>query len=133
MLLCSIAIQLLSVAALWRSIAWRSLPVFLIGGVLGMPAGVYLLLHLPIEPYRDAIGSLPRPACLVRHANEPGREALQKTRADEQPDCDCQLDPGGRGKHPFAGRAIGGAVATEMDGHAVAERREPSDRLLGED
>src|SRR5712692_5710836 len=46
MIVCSIAIQLLSVAALWRSIDWPSLPVFLIGGVLGVPAGVYLLLHL---------------------------------------------------------------------------------------
>ena len=47
MIVCSIAIQLLSVAALWRSIDWRSLRIFLVGGVLGVPAGVYLLLHLP--------------------------------------------------------------------------------------
>jgi uncharacterized membrane protein YfcA len=58
MLVCSITIQLFSVAALWRSIEWRSLPVFLIGGVLGVPAGVYLLLHLPTGAYRDAIGGL---------------------------------------------------------------------------
>src|SRR3977135_3471384 len=42
----------------WRSIDWRSLPVFLIGGVLGVPAGVYLLLHLQTGAYRDVIGSL---------------------------------------------------------------------------
>src|SRR5215831_10715570 len=48
----SIAIQSFSVAALWRSIDWRSLPVFLIGGVLGVPAGVYLLLQLPTGTYR---------------------------------------------------------------------------------
>ena len=58
MIVCSIAIQLLSVAALWRSIDWRSLPVFLIGGVLGVPAGVYLLLHLQTGAYRDVIGTL---------------------------------------------------------------------------
>jgi hypothetical protein len=58
MLICSITIQLFSVAALWRSIDWRSLPIFLIGGVLGVPAGVYLLLHLPTDTYRDAIGGL---------------------------------------------------------------------------
>ena len=58
MIVCSIAIQSLSVAALWRSIDWRSLPVFLIGGVLGVPAGVYLLLQLPSGTYRHVIGGL---------------------------------------------------------------------------
>ena len=58
MIVCSIAIQLFGVAALWQSIDWRSLPVFLIGGVLGVPAGAYLLLHLPTGIYRDVIGTL---------------------------------------------------------------------------
>ncbi len=58
MIICSIAIQLLSVTALWRSIDWRSLGIFLIGGFLGVPAGVYLLLHLPTATYRDVIGGL---------------------------------------------------------------------------
>jgi len=58
MIVCSIAIQLFSVVALWRNIDWRSLPVFLAGGVLGMPAGVYLLLHLQTAVYRDLIGGL---------------------------------------------------------------------------
>jgi hypothetical protein len=58
MIVCSIAIQLFSVVALWRTVDWRSLPVFLVGGVLGMPAGVYLLLHLQTAVYRDLIGGL---------------------------------------------------------------------------
>jgi uncharacterized protein len=58
MIVCSIAIQLLGVAALWRSIDWRSLAIFLTGGVLGVPAGVYLLLHLPNGAYRNVIGGL---------------------------------------------------------------------------
>jgi uncharacterized membrane protein YfcA len=58
MIVCSIAIQLLGVAALWRSIDWRSLPIFLIGGVLGVPVGVYLLLHLQTGAYRNVIGGL---------------------------------------------------------------------------
>ena len=37
MIVCSIAIQLLSVASLWRSIDWRSLPVLLAGGVPACP------------------------------------------------------------------------------------------------
>jgi uncharacterized protein len=58
MTICSIAIQMLSVAALWRSIDWRSLPIYLIGGVFGVPAGVYLLLNLHTGAYRDVIGAL---------------------------------------------------------------------------
>jgi uncharacterized membrane protein YfcA len=58
MIVCSIAIQAFSVAALWRSIDWRSLPVFLTGGILGVPAGVYLLLHLQTSVYREVIGGL---------------------------------------------------------------------------
>ena len=58
MIICSIAIQMLSVAALWRAIDWRSLRIFLIGGFIGVPAGVYLLLHLPTGTYRDVIGGL---------------------------------------------------------------------------
>ncbi len=58
MVVCSIAIQMLSVAALWRSVDWRSLGTFLIGGFLGVPAGVYLLLHLSTSTYRMIIGSM---------------------------------------------------------------------------
>jgi uncharacterized membrane protein YfcA len=58
MTICSIAIQMLSVATLWRSIDWRSLPVYLVGGVLGVPVGVYLLLNLHTGAYRDVIGGL---------------------------------------------------------------------------
>jgi uncharacterized protein len=58
MIVCSIAIQLLSVVALRRSIDWRSLPAFLVGGVFGVPAGVYLLVHLASGAYRDVIGCL---------------------------------------------------------------------------
>ena len=58
MTICSITIQMLSVAALWRSIDWRSLPIYLLGGVLGVPAGVYLLLNLHAGVYRGVIGGL---------------------------------------------------------------------------
>jgi len=58
MIVCSIAIQLLSIAALQRAIDWRSLGIFLLGGLLGAPAGVYLLLHLPMGIHRAVIGGL---------------------------------------------------------------------------
>src|SRR4029077_13337476 len=58
MIVCSIAMQSFSVAALRHSIEWRALPVFLIGGVLGVPAGAWLLVHLSTGVYRDVIGGL---------------------------------------------------------------------------
>src|SRR4051794_33465122 len=58
MILCSIAMQLFGVAALWRSIDWRGLPPYLAGGILGVPAGVYLLLHLQTGSYREIVGAL---------------------------------------------------------------------------
>jgi len=58
MIVCSIAIQLLGVAALWRAIDWRRLAVFLTGGIPGVPVGVYLLLHLHTGTYRHVIGGL---------------------------------------------------------------------------
>jgi uncharacterized membrane protein YfcA len=58
MIVCSIAIQMLSVTTLWRAIDWKSLGVFLAGGFLGVPAGVWLLLHLPASTYRGVIGGM---------------------------------------------------------------------------
>jgi uncharacterized membrane protein YfcA len=58
MIVCSIAMQSFSVAALWQTIDWRALPVFLIGGVAGVPAGAWLLLHLSTGVYREVIGAL---------------------------------------------------------------------------
>jgi uncharacterized membrane protein YfcA len=58
MILCSISMQMLSVAALWQSIDWRGLPIFVIAGVLGVPAGAWLLLHLSTGVYRDLIGGM---------------------------------------------------------------------------
>jgi uncharacterized membrane protein YfcA len=58
MIVCSIAIQLYCVVSLWRSIAWRSLPLFLLGGVAGVPVGAWLLTHLPSATYRSVLGGL---------------------------------------------------------------------------
>lgn len=58
MIVCSIAIQLYCVASLWRSIVWRSLPLFLLGGLAGVPVGAWLLTHLPSATYRGVLGVL---------------------------------------------------------------------------
>ena len=58
MMVCSIAIQSLSVALLWRSIEWRLLARYVLGGVVGLPFGLWLLTHLSHTVSREAIGSL---------------------------------------------------------------------------
>ena len=58
MIVCSIAIQIYCVANLWQSIDWRSLPVFLIGGLPGVPVGAWLLTHLQAGAYRGVLGGL---------------------------------------------------------------------------
>ncbi len=58
MMLCSIAIQSLSVWVLRQGIDWRSLATFLVGGLLGVVPGVFLLLHMQPTAYRRTIGVL---------------------------------------------------------------------------
>jgi uncharacterized membrane protein YfcA len=56
MMICSIAIQALSVWTLRSAIDWRELPAFLAGGLLGLPIGVWLLLHLSQHAYAQGMG-----------------------------------------------------------------------------
>jgi uncharacterized membrane protein YfcA len=58
MMVCSIAIQSLSVSVLWRAIDWRALSGFLVGGVAGLPIGVWLLLHLGNLWFKEMVGGL---------------------------------------------------------------------------
>jgi uncharacterized membrane protein YfcA len=57
-IICNMATKLSHVATLWRSICWPSLPVFLAGGFLGVPAGVYLMLSVQTDSYQVAVGVL---------------------------------------------------------------------------
>ena len=58
MMICSITIQSLSVALLWRNIEWRLLARFAVGGFLGLPVGLWLLTHLSHAIGRETIGTL---------------------------------------------------------------------------
>jgi uncharacterized membrane protein YfcA len=58
MMICSIAIQSLSVVMLWRDVDWRKLLPLLAGGVVGLPVGVWLLLHLGNVWFKEAAGGL---------------------------------------------------------------------------
>jgi uncharacterized protein len=57
MMVCSIAIQGMSVVALRQSIEWRVLARFLLGGVFSLPVGVYLLLALDSHVYCRILGA----------------------------------------------------------------------------
>ena len=58
MLVCSIGIQALSVWALRHSIDWLTLPPFLAGGVIGLPAGIAILLRSDHIVYTRSMGAL---------------------------------------------------------------------------
>jgi uncharacterized protein len=57
MIICSIAIQILSVAKLKHAIDPRHLGRFLAGGIVGLPFGIYLLTHIASSIYMKCIGS----------------------------------------------------------------------------
>jgi uncharacterized protein len=56
MIICSIAIQIFSVATLKRAIDPKDLGRFLAGGVVGLPIGVYLLTHVTGSIYMKCVG-----------------------------------------------------------------------------
>lgn len=56
MLICSIGGQCLMVWAVWRTIPWRALAVFLIGAAVGLSLGILLLLHAQPALYDRAVG-----------------------------------------------------------------------------
>jgi hypothetical protein len=57
MVLCSIAIQLYCVVAMRRSIQWRRLLAFLVGGAACVPAGVWLLSAASYDSFAIGLGA----------------------------------------------------------------------------
>lgn len=58
MMICSVGGQSLMVWALRREIPWRTLSVFLAGAVIGLPLGIFVLLHTRPTLYVQAVGVL---------------------------------------------------------------------------
>lgn len=57
MIVCSIANQTAMVWSLRRSVRWRELAIFLIGGVFGLPVGIAVLLKLDRHVYTHVLGA----------------------------------------------------------------------------
>jgi uncharacterized membrane protein YfcA len=58
MMICSIAGQALMVWSLRRDVCWRGVSVFVAGAAVGLPLGVYVLLHSRPVLYTHVIGGL---------------------------------------------------------------------------
>jgi len=58
MMVCSVGGQSLMVWALRREIPWRALCVFLAGAAIGLPLGIFVLLHTRPTVYIQAVGLL---------------------------------------------------------------------------
>lgn len=58
MMICSIGGQAMMVWSFRRSIDWHALSIFLVGGALGLPVGLYILLHSPPHISMRIIGGL---------------------------------------------------------------------------
>jgi uncharacterized membrane protein YfcA len=56
MIICSIAIQVTSVVTLRNAVQWQSLLRFVVGGIGGLPLGIYLLTHVSPSIYLKCIG-----------------------------------------------------------------------------
>lgn len=54
--LCSLLVQFSTIAAIWRSIDWRESSIFVIGGLIGVPAGVALLPYADPASFRVFVG-----------------------------------------------------------------------------
>jgi uncharacterized membrane protein YfcA len=78
MMICSVGGQSLMVWTLRREIPWRSLSVFLAGAAIGLPLGIFVLLHTRPALYAQAIGvalvlyavfMMTRRPLILRHQN----------------------------------------------------------------
>lgn len=54
--ICSLLVLLSTIAAIWRAIDFRIVSIFVLGGLIGVPAGVALLPHADPGPFRIFVG-----------------------------------------------------------------------------
>jgi len=72
----SLLAQLLSLGAVRRSLHWRLLAPFLIGGAVGVPIGVGLLAHVDLEKFRATVGAVMIAYSLFMLRGRPSRHPI---------------------------------------------------------
>lgn len=63
--ICSIIAQLQTLPAIWRAIDWGRVWPFLVGGLVGIPIGVELLLEISSTRFKAVIGALLIGYCIL--------------------------------------------------------------------
>lgn len=58
MMVCSILVQITNLVSLRRLVCWRGSMPFVIGGLLGLPPAVHLLLNANVSSFRLGFGVL---------------------------------------------------------------------------
>ncbi len=73
--LCSIIAQLQTLPAIWRSIDWRRVAPFVVGGMVGIPLGTLLLVHAEPGEFKMVVGLLLLVYCslMLRRPRAPAR------------------------------------------------------------
>jgi len=54
--ICSVVGQLQTLPKIWHAISWRRVMPFIIGGLLGVPVGTWLLPSVPVQAFKIFIG-----------------------------------------------------------------------------
>jgi len=55
-ILCSVAAQMQTLPMIWRAIRWRSVLIFVVPGLIGVPIGTWLLPHIDPRLFKIGIG-----------------------------------------------------------------------------
>ncbi len=64
-LVCSVVAQLQSLPSIWHALDWRRLTPFLIGGLIGIPLGTWLLVQVSVEAVKFWVGAVVTVYCSV--------------------------------------------------------------------
>ena len=64
-LVCSVVAQLQSLPSIWHALDWRRLAPFLIGGLIGIPLGTWLLVIVSVQTVKLGVGIVVTAYCTV--------------------------------------------------------------------
>jgi uncharacterized membrane protein YfcA len=103
LMICSLPVQISSLAALIRGIAWQRCFIFVAGGLIGVAPAVYLLRHLDTERLRAGFGIL-----IAVYAGYMLLRSMRRVAAAPRAYTACAL---GDGLVGFGGGLLGGLAA----------------------